>query len=77
MFERRLKIFLGILFVFTLVLVARAFQVQVVQRQMWRQKAEAYMRRPQLLETTRGRIVDFRARHGVTAPWLDAPILQR
>jgi penicillin-binding protein 2 len=62
MFERRLKIFLMMLVLLTLVLVARAFQVQVVNRQYWRDRADDYMRRPLTLETTRGRILDYRGR---------------
>src|SRR5688500_1605045 len=62
MFERRLKIFLGILLIFTLVLVVRAFQVQVVQQSVWKQEADKFMRRPVILETTRGRITDVRGR---------------
>src|SRR3954463_4710035 len=61
MFERRLKIFLGFLCAITLVLVVRAMQVQVVQRDRWRKAAAETMKRSQLIETVRGRLLD---RHG-------------
>src|SRR3954447_576482 len=61
MFERRLKIFLGILCAITLLLVVRATQVQVVQRDRWRKAAAETMKRSQLIETVRGRLLD---RHG-------------
>jgi penicillin-binding protein 2 len=61
MFERRLKLFLAFLCFVTLVLVVRALQVQVVQRDRWRKAAAETMKRSQLIETVRGRILD---RHG-------------
>lgn len=73
MFERRLKIFLGILLAFALLLILRAAQVQVVARDYWRQKAQEAVKRVQLLETTRGRILDYRGREiAVDAASIDA-----
>src|SRR5687768_7275295 len=62
MFDRRLKIFLAILLAFTLVLIARAFHVQVIERHEWTREAERYMRGAVNLETTRGKILDYRGR---------------
>ncbi len=58
MFERRLKIILMILLVFILVLVARAVQLQIVEREDWAKKAAETMRSETLAETSRGRILD-------------------
>jgi penicillin-binding protein 2 len=58
LFERRLKIFLAILIVFVLVLLARAMQLQVIEREDWAKKAAESMRSETLSETTRGRILD-------------------
>src|SRR3954471_24443604 len=58
MFERRLKIFLSILLVFVLVLLGRAMQLQVVEREHWRDEAAKSMRSEVLSETSRGRILD-------------------
>jgi cell division protein FtsI/penicillin-binding protein 2 len=60
MFERRLKIFLSILLVFVLVLLARAMQLQVVDREFWANKASLSMRKEKPIETSRGRIMDFK-----------------
>lgn len=62
MFERRLKIFLSILFVFTIALALRAVQVQVIDHGYWDGQAAETMKRSQLTETTRGSILDFRGR---------------
>lgn len=73
MFERRLKIFLALLIVFTVVLVLRAVQVQVIQRSVWREQAARTMKRSESLETTRGRILDFHGRElAIDAPSIDA-----
>jgi penicillin-binding protein 2 len=61
MFERRLKVLLGLLALFTLVLLLRAAQVQVLQHDEWSQQAAESMKRSQLIDTVRGRILD---RHG-------------
>ena len=62
MFERRLKVFLLILFAMTGVLVLRAGHVQIVQKDEWREKAALTMMREQTTETTRGNIRDFHGR---------------
>jgi penicillin-binding protein 2 len=73
MFERRLKIFLAALIIFTIVLVLRAVQVQVIQRSVWREQAGRTMKRSETLETTRGRILDLRGRElAIDAPSIDA-----
>src|SRR6266480_4856261 len=58
MFERRLKIFLSILLVFVLVLLGRAMQLQIVQRDYWAKQASDSMRREQLTDAPRGRVLD-------------------
>jgi penicillin-binding protein 2 len=58
MFERRLKIFLAFLFVVTCVLVARAMQLQVLQRDEYRRQAQMEMTDEELTETIRGQILD-------------------
>src|SRR4051812_27993854 len=60
MFERRLKVFLILLLLGTLVLVVRAFQVQVVQHSYWSQKAVEAMTREKFVETTRGALTDVK-----------------
>lgn len=58
MFERRLKIFLGLLALFAFVLLLRAGQVQIGQHDQWTKAAAESMRRTQLIETVRGSILD-------------------
>ena len=61
MFERRLKIVLGLLVLSGLVLFGRAFTVQVLGRDQWaRAEQRITTRPPELTETTRGRILDVR-----------------
>ncbi len=73
MFERRLKIFLSVLLLVTITLSLRAFQVQVVDGEFWTQRATKVMQRSQLIETTRGRILDVRGREmAVDAACIDA-----
>lgn len=62
MFERRLKIFLAILGVFTMVLLLRAGQVQVVEHDQWSKAAADSMRRSNLVGTVRGGIRDRKGR---------------
>ena len=62
MFERRLKIFLGILAGISLLLVARAGQVQIIEREKWRKAATESMRRSQVVDTVRGSIYDVKGR---------------
>ena len=58
MFERRLKIFLGILLAFITVLLLRAVHLQVFTRTNWLREAEDFNKKPAYVETTRGRILD-------------------
>jgi cell division protein FtsI/penicillin-binding protein 2 len=58
MFERRLKIFLSILLVITGAMLLRAVQLQVFGREHWQTQAVESMKRPRLIETTRGTIFD-------------------
>src|SRR5436190_14769493 len=62
MFERRIKIFLAILIVFAVLLLVRALQVQVLQRNDWSKEAIRVMTRPELIDTSRGRILDRKGR---------------
>src|SRR5687767_4297033 len=62
MFERRLKILLAVLLVFTLALIARALQIQVIDREYWVNEAGKAMRRSHLIDTTRGTIYDHRGK---------------
>src|SRR3954471_18641026 len=59
MFERRLKIFLGILIGITLVLLLRAAHLQLANGEYWRKQAAETLRRRTLVEAVRGDIVDF------------------
>ncbi|MEO6437091.1 MAG: penicillin-binding transpeptidase domain-containing protein [Tepidisphaeraceae bacterium] len=60
MFERRLKIFLGILLGIMALLLVRAVQLQVFTRSTWAREAEDFKTRPVYVETVRGRILDHR-----------------
>lgn len=62
MFERRLKIFFGFLAAVTLVVLLRAFQLQVVNGAEFRELAAKNMRRSTLIETVRGSILDAKGR---------------
>lgn len=73
MFERRLKILLGILAVIVVALLARAAQLQMGQRDYWQQEAADSLTRLRFLETTRGSILDWRGRElAVDRPCTDA-----
>ncbi len=73
MFERRLKILLVGIAAITLLLVLRSGQLQVINGDAWRKKASESMQRPTLVETTRGRILDFRGRElAIDEPCTDA-----
>jgi penicillin-binding protein 2 len=75
MFERRLKILLGVVLACTAALMGRAVQVQLVQGGYWRQRAADSMRRFVSTDTTRGRILDFRGRElAVDEPCSDAGV---
>jgi len=54
MFERRLKILLGIIFSLAAVMFARAVQLQVAQKPHWEEEATKSMQRPGTAETSRG-----------------------
>lgn len=73
MFERRVKIFLLIIVLLTGVLLMRAAQVQLLEHKTWNQEAEDIMTAGELIETSRGRLLDV---HGLTlaedAPCIDA-----
>jgi penicillin-binding protein 2 len=62
MYERRLKIFFGILIAVTLGLLLRAGHVQIVASEKLREKAEESLRRTRYLDTARGAIRDFKGR---------------
>src|SRR5438067_13729851 len=73
MFERRLKIFLGILFGVTAILLLRSFQLQVLAKSHWQSEALDFAKRPQLVETTRGRILDSKGKEiAIDEPCMDA-----
>src|SRR5215212_2045944 len=60
MFERRLKICLGILLGVMSILLLRALHLQVISRGHWMQLAEDFKKKAHYLETTRGRILDMK-----------------
>src|SRR5688500_1489547 len=60
MFERRLKIFLGVLLLVTVTLVLRAAQVQVLNHKHWEDEAAKTMTRSEQIPTRRGVIRDFK-----------------
>src|SRR5947207_1607904 len=59
MFERRLKIFLLLLLLGTVVLMGRALYVQVIAHRYWTERASGLLQTSQTTETTRGRILDL------------------
>lgn len=75
MFERRIKILLGVLAGFTLLLMMRAGWLQIVQGSDYDRKAADAGRRPTYLETFRGRILDYKGRVvAEDAPCIDAAV---
>ncbi len=75
MFERRIKILLGVLAGFTLMLLMRAGWLQIVQGADYDRKAAESGRRPSYLETFRGRILDVKGRIvAEDAPCIDAAV---
>lgn len=73
MFERRLKVFLVLLFAMTGVLALRAAHVQIVQREHWRERALAQMTRSKEIPTVRGKILDLKNRPvALDRPCIDA-----
>src|SRR3954468_2454922 len=75
MFERRLKILLGVLAGFTLVLLLRAGWLQVVQGSEYQRRALESGRKSSYVETSRGTIRDYRDRVAAEdAPCIDAAV---
>src|ERR1041384_445679 len=73
MFERRLKIVLGVLLAVSVALVLRAGQVQILQAENWRKEAIESMKRGQDIETTRGSLLDNHGRPiALDQPCIDA-----
>jgi cell division protein FtsI/penicillin-binding protein 2 len=60
MFERRLKVFLIVIFLIGVVLIGRLFAVQVVNHMYWSKLAAGLLTKPITTETTRGQILDFK-----------------
>jgi penicillin-binding protein 2 len=75
MYERRLKIFLILLFLVTTVIALRAAHIQIIQHDHWNEAAKEAMKRESYVETTRGRIVDFRGEElAVDLPCMDIAV---
>src|SRR5687768_12804134 len=73
MFERRLKIFLGVLLLVTVTLVLRAAQVQVLNHKHWEGAAVRAGTRSEHIATRRGVIRDFKGvAIAVDEPCVDA-----
>ena len=73
MFERRLKIFLGVLLLVTVTLVLRAAQVQVLNHKHWEVEAANMRKRSEHIATRRGVIRDFKGVSiAVDEPCVDA-----
>ncbi|MDB5301246.1 MAG: spoVD [Phycisphaerales bacterium] len=73
MFERRLKTLLIIISLMVLVLIGRAAQVQVIQRNYWKGEATKALKRAQYFPTSRGDILDYKGRVLATdKPCIDA-----
>ncbi|HMO27183.1 MAG TPA: penicillin-binding transpeptidase domain-containing protein, partial [Tepidisphaeraceae bacterium] len=62
MFERRLRPFLLIVVLVGALLIGRAMQVQIVEGAHWRNLAAESLKRSELIDTTRGRILDIKGR---------------
>lgn len=62
MFATRVKIFLSALGFFTFVLMLRAMQVQVFERDDWQIAAADVMTKPEMLSTSRGALLDCKGR---------------
>lgn len=75
MFERRLKIFFGCVIGMTLLILARAAHLQLITGAYWQSKASEDRTVPVLLQTTRGKIVDFNGKVLATnQPCIDAAV---
>jgi penicillin-binding protein 2 len=73
MFERRLKILLVLVATIVLVLLGRAAQVQIVQRDYWNKQAAEALKRPHTVPTVRGDVYDYKGRLLATdKPCIDA-----
>jgi penicillin-binding protein 2 len=74
MFERRLKIFLFFILIFAFGLILRATQIQLLERKKWTDQAAKTMKQSQLVETTRGAILDRTGKRVLAydAPCIDA-----
>jgi penicillin-binding protein 2 len=73
MFQRRLRIFLFILVLVTGLLGLRAAQIQWLQRDNWRAQATELMKQWELIDTTRGAILDRNGKVlAFDAPCIDA-----
>ena len=71
----RLRIIIGLVMLGMLVLLGRAVQVQYFQHDEWVKQAQQRMEDETLVETNRGRIVDYRGRElAVDAACLDAVV---
>jgi penicillin-binding protein 2 len=72
-FERRLKILLGLLVTVTAVLLLRSLQLQVLDRDDWKEVAIKINTRPELIDSTRGEILDRKNRRiAINLPCIDA-----
>jgi cell division protein FtsI/penicillin-binding protein 2 len=60
MFERRLKIVLGLIFALSAIMAGRAVQLQMFQRGQWKKLAE--LETPSMIQTPRGAIFDRKKR---------------
>lgn len=75
MFDRRVKIFLLALVTVIVVLLIRAVQVQVLDRNVWTSEAVKFMSTGELIETSRGKLLD-RNGHPIAedSPCIDASV---
>jgi penicillin-binding protein 2 len=62
MFQRRLKVLLGIISALVALVLARAAQVQIVDGAYWREQAARTLHHTQLIEPARGAILDVKGR---------------
>lgn len=75
MFESRLKVLLLLLALATLVLIGRAFTIQVVQGNHWTAESARVMADETLLPTVRGRILDYKGREiALDEPCIDVVV---
>lgn len=58
MFERRLKMMLAVVLVLAVVMSVRAFQLQVLEKGRWTDRANDSMKRAEILDAPRGQIFD-------------------